>query len=348
MKKENLRNEKAILFGIGRKYRKYKEELQEMYNIVALCDNDENKQKTVIDGLPVFHPDHVHWEDYSVVVIVPGIYMGEGIFKQLLSYGVAIEKIDQFKEGWSVSLCEYYIDKDSGIKIYVDSLCDLQVFQEVFLYKEYEVGVNCSNLVCIDIGMNVGCASLYFASLPNVKKVYGFELLESTYKKAMYNFSRNEALAPKIIAENIGLSNRNGTVEVNCSAIVGNASLFFKEGDLKETAYIKDAAQVVSAILAECADDSKILLKVDTEGSEYDIFESLSKAGLLKKIDIIIGEWHNIYIENKRFDEINEIQKPLVNRLHSYFTDNGFIFKITNTHTGLGYFYAFNSKRLCK
>jgi len=38
--------------------------------------------------------------------------------------------------------------------------------------------------------------------------------------------------------------------------------------------------------------DEKIILKIDCEGSEYEILERLNDTGLLPRFDVIMIEWH--------------------------------------------------------
>jgi len=332
--------DKAVLFGIGKKYRKYTELLHKKYNVVSLCDNDISKHGNVIDGYKIVPPDYLRGGNYDVVVILPELIIAETIFQQLLQYGIPTDKIEVFEEGGSIRLCSCFIDEESRININIDSLGDYHVAREIFLYKEYEGGFNAENVVVIDMGMNIGCASLYFASFPNIKCIYSFELVESTFQKALKNIGLNPVLAQKIIPHNFGISNREERILVNTEVISGKTSVFTSPAKSRIECVIKDASAILKPIL-ENHSDSKILLKMDTEGSEYDIFDSLDKSGLLSRIDFIIGEWHNILGESVCLD--SDTQKPLLDKLRSHFTRNGFAYKITNVHQGIGYFYACNT-----
>ena len=82
-----------------------------------------------------------------------------------------------------------------------------------FLYT-LTISYSAKNSIVIDIGMNVGIASLFFATLPHVEKVYAFEPFKAPYLRAMDNFKLNPALSAKIQAYNFGLSNKFEELDV--------------------------------------------------------------------------------------------------------------------------------------
>ena len=69
-------------------------------------------------------------------------------------------------------------------------------------------------------------------------------------------------------------------------------------------------------------------MKIDCEGSEFQVFESLEKAGLLDKITAFMVEWHRVY-EGK--DQLTLLD-PLLRR--------GFMTFDRSPRTGNGFFYA--------
>jgi hypothetical protein len=95
---------------------------------------------------------------------------------------------------------------------------------------------------------------------------------------------------------------------------------FRKYNTQKETVQIRSASDEINSII-ERHPDKKIVIKCDTEGSEKDIFKSLDSKGILKKIDMIILEYHFSY------------DVPLMEMLKR----NGFIFfkqKVVSLETG--------------
>ena len=72
--------------------------------------------------------------------------------------------------------------------------------------------------------------------------------------------------------------------------------------------------------------NSQLLLKIDCEGEEYAIFESLRNTGLLQNVTAILVEWHEKGVE------------PIAAFLH----DHGFQFHhIPNEQLNCGMVYAF-------
>ncbi|MCB1614663.1 MAG: FkbM family methyltransferase [Pseudomonadales bacterium] len=177
------------------------------------------------------------------------------------------------------------------------------IAEEIFRDHEYSFDIN-ADCVVIDIGMNIGYASLYFAMMPAVLKVYGFEPFKPTYKQAIFNFSLNNSLSEKIEAFNFGLGDQEKTLDLDYySKSPGQMSTVKSTFDIHpnrkgetilETAEIKDASSQISEIISRHA-NSKIVLKCDTEGSEKEIFENLHKNGILDRIDCIMLEYHFSY-----------------------------------------------------
>lgn len=175
------------------------------------------------------------------------------------------------------------------------------------------------DFVVFDIGMNRAYASLRFASFENCSAVYGFEIDEETYNKAIDNINLNPSLSNKIIPHNFGLSNENDLVKLyylqgadGVSTIehdMVNVQYEFKNNIDKvksKTVEVKVASEVINNILENYKIDSKIVLKVDTEGAEYRIIDNLIETGLINKFDLIVGEGHKFNDRNISDDLLKE------------------------------------------
>jgi len=170
------------------------------------------------------------------------------------------------------------------------------IVEEIFRNGEYsfDVGASC---VVIDIGMNIGLASLYFASRADVKAVYGFEPLKPTYEQAVFNFRINEQCGRKVHPCNYGLGDgdRQLTLEyygrMSTVRPISDIRHSPKYPTIEETVVIKRAAEALRPILQRYKDET-IVLKCDGEGAEKEIFQDLDSAGLLSSIDVIMLEYH--------------------------------------------------------
>jgi len=177
------------------------------------------------------------------------------------------------------------------------------IVEEVFKNDEYNFDI-ADRAVVIDIGMNIGLASLYFAARDDVEDVYGFEPFKPTFEQAMFNFKINEESAGKIHPHNYGLGDRDK--ELTCEYYAkapGRMSTVQSLDKIRhsskyetrmETVQIKDAAEQLRPII-ERHKERTIIVKCDTEGAEKEIFESLDSGGILKNIDVILLEYHFSY-----------------------------------------------------
>jgi FkbM family methyltransferase len=222
-----------------------------------------------------------------------------------------------------------------GIKFRIDHDGSLFILDEIFAERLYDLRVN-EDLVAVDVGMNVGIASLFFASLQHVKAVYGYEPLPETLLQAKNNFTLNPELSSKITPVLSGISNYCGKISVPATvsgSAVFSTDLAFIEahgmnsGNTVEVDIIH--IQKVFDEISKAYPGFRILLKLDCEGEEYKIMEYLSDKGMMGKISVVALEWHV-----KGFEPLCEI-----------LSQNGFaVFNLGRKEIDppVGMIYAFN------
>ncbi len=159
---------------------------------------------------------------------------------------------------------------------------------EIFFNDDYHFSPG-KDAIVIDIGMNIGFASLYYALRDDVEKIYAFEPMQSVYEKAKFGFQLNDC-SHKVIPHNFGLGdgNKELTVALNKDDI-GTSILQTDPSGIP--IQIKDAADVIGKIIADHP-GKRFVIKCDCEGAEQEIFRSLDKAHLLSAIDVIVMEYH--------------------------------------------------------
>jgi FkbM family methyltransferase len=192
----------------------------------------------------------------------------------------------------------YFILEVEGLVFKVASLSNMAVLYEIFIEKIYSINTDHKDVVVIDIGMNVGVASLYFASQSYVKKVYGYEPFPETFAEASLNVSANPNIASKLFLHNEGVSNVNETRSItlfesgllSASTIEQNNDYGKKIGQVIEVQLV--AIDKVFELVISENPNASILLKLDCEGEEYAIFDMLKATTYLKNVDIAIIEWH--------------------------------------------------------
>jgi FkbM family methyltransferase len=206
-----------------------------------------------------------------------------------------------------------YLKTEDGIKLMTNNR--FYTLKEIFARDGYSVPQlhQFKEFVVFDIGMNRGYAALKFANFDSCKAVYGFEINEETYDFALENFDLNPNLAHKIKPYKFGLSNENEDVDIYClpgSDGVTTTELEFtnlqsewlkgKEQMEIKKAKVKEASAVILDIIKNDNINARIVLKIDTEGSEHKIIDNLINNGVLDKIDLIMGESH---LESEDLDD---------------------------------------------
>lgn len=209
-----------------------------------------------------------------------------------------------------------------NLRFYVNTNEEVLILHEVFVDGIYN-SIFPNEYAVIDIGMNVGMTSLFFANQSNCKAVFSYEPFDYTYNLGMKNMSLNECSEKiKIYKYGLGYPERNIKVEFSKEfkgsvGINGLAGYINQESDLNEVEIsIKDVADNLKTNFNEFEGD--FLVKIDCEGAEYEIIERLADYDILHKAKVYIVEWHlkgpnllkQIFIENEfnviSFNENNE------------------------------------------
>lgn len=224
---------------------------------------------------------------------------------------------------------EAIVASSGGIRFAVEHAEDLQLMGEIFVGNAYNL-VTGRDMLALDIGMNVGLASLFLAGKPQVREVHAFEPFAAPRERAQRNFALNPELAPKITAYPFGLSDRDRTMEVGLggAGTIG-VSVRGTPGGPPGSIALRNAADIVAPFARRAAAEGlDLVVKMDCEGSEFPIFDALQERGLLPAITAMVIEWHKWWSPDKT-------QADLIGPL----TDAGFaVFDRTNPgdpHAGL-------------
>jgi FkbM family methyltransferase len=180
---------------------------------------------------------------------------------------------------------------EAAMENYESILC----FDEIFFTAAYSFWFS-SSCVVIDGGMNIGIASLYFASMEMVEAVYSFEIVQGSYNAACKNFLLNTQLNEKIHPFHSALGTQNGETEITFTGAGDVGANILEQnkpgiGKSKQRVTIKSTSEVVREV-KQFHPNKKIVLKLDCEGSEYEIIRHLETTGTLKEIDCLLIEWH--------------------------------------------------------
>ena len=153
---------------------------------------------------------------------------------------------------------------------------------EIFISQQYEKGKVKKDMVVMDVGANIGLASLYFKDW--AKTIYALEPNPRNYECLV----ENTKAYPHIKTFNVGLAAKTATEELRSGEPYPIAESLFGEGPVKTSVNLVSIEQFMNEQKIEHVD----LLKMDTEGAEYIIFPSEGFSKMAPKIDYIIGEAH--------------------------------------------------------
>ncbi|MBR7131168.1 MAG: FkbM family methyltransferase [Lentisphaeria bacterium] len=149
--------------------------------------------------------------------------------------------------------------------------------------------------IVVDIGLNIGIASVFFAQKNNVKKVYAYEPFLPTLKQALENLSNNPFCEGKVETFPFGLGNAEKELTIHYNAdqpgSMSTVRDVYPDSPVSEKVVIKSAASELSSVFTRHPDFKKVF-KIDCEGSEVEILQDLQSGGLLQQIDLILLEWH--------------------------------------------------------
>lgn len=154
--------------------------------------------------------------------------------------------------------------------------------------SEYWVPQTLNPAVILDIGSNIGISSIYFARRFPRARIYAFEPVPENVAL----LSRNVAPYPNVRVLPVALGQTNGQIEMLASDTPHNLGgfSFYRQGsdpDRKIKVRMLDVNMALHELGIECVD----LIKIDTEGCEYDILTALSER-VLRSVMWIMGELH--------------------------------------------------------
>ncbi len=140
----------------------------------------------------------------------------------------------------------------------------------------------------LDIGANVGATALYFSRLFPNAAIHAFEPAPDNFAV----LSMNVANSKRIRAHNFALGATDATLELFASdnpINFGGYSLHAAGSDTSKK--IRIPVRAVSAVLKELSIDKADVIKVDTEGAEWDILTAFPE-NILRGASYITGELH--------------------------------------------------------
>lgn len=209
-----------------------------------------------------------------------------------------------------------------------DNSIDKSIYDEVYIQNVYEIKNLNEDDVIIDIGSHCG----YFSKLcldKGSKNIIAFEADESNYQCYLKNLSKYQGWKCYNTAVWRETSNDVSFYTYPNSENTGLNS-FYKNPYMNSYKEIKVKTISLDDILSSY--DKIKILKIDAEGSEYDI---LMNSKSIEKIESIVGEYHNDMTDKT----ISDLEKYLT-------TQNFLIYKTVKFNETSGLFFAKHKSKM--
>lgn len=209
-----------------------------------------------------------------------------------------------------------FITKPNEIRITVSKKL-LLVFKEIFMSDVYDIDALCkvlpSNPVILDIGANVGFFDVILLSKINVSRIFAYEPVTVNSNKFQEIINDNDILKQKVSLYTMAVTGKpvdklelhiQGDNENTVDASV--LSEFKKDHNTTITVPCITLGEILQKNNLSKVD----LLKMDCEGSEYDIMYNTDPE-LIKRITKMVIEVHDIDNEKNNVSFFNDYTKSL-------------------------------------
>jgi FkbM family methyltransferase len=140
----------------------------------------------------------------------------------------------------------------------------------------------------LDIGANVGIASLYFSHIFPNAVIHAFEPSPDNFMVLEKNTIEN----PRIKPYQFALGDTDGQLDLyECASPTNYGGMSVFDEDVNKGSSVSVPVKNSKSALHELGLDSVDVIKIDTEGAEWEILTSMD-LDVLKKVKLIMGELH--------------------------------------------------------
>lgn len=190
---------------------------------------------------------------------------------------------------------------------------DFGVLNEIFIHNSYQDGLNriAKGSVVIDVGANIGAFSIA-AAAAGARRVFAFEPLKENFDLLLRHIKANN-MEDVIVPVQLAVADKSCEATFYYNDTDAGGGTFFPTIHANwtgsQTAKKVKQRSVQCVSLMEYFDQQKIdhcdLLKLDCEGAEFDILQSIG--GVANRIGAIILEYHS----DGKLDQIKKRLKEL-------------------------------------
>jgi FkbM family methyltransferase len=167
------------------------------------------------------------------------------------------------------------------LRFTVAGLGDLLALREVFASRDYGLDLPRTPARIVDLGANIGAASVYFATRWPEARILALEPDPDTFER----LAINTAVFPQITAERLAVAGSAGELRIRAS-VWGDSLTSTTTGGAGEGRPVE--AVTLDELVERCGGRID-LLKFDVEGMEL---EMLAAARRLEDVGTLVGELH--------------------------------------------------------
>lgn len=314
--------EPIYVYGTGRFYQEFKDEITKDYKIIAFFDSYRSGE---MDGCSIVIPNRsllassaekilIMCQDIKQCFDITNTILslsngGENSCARRIVWGIAKYGRDALKiESLEVMPTGKIRITVNGISICLKNTDEYYNSLDTIYNQCYAYYINNGKKdVVIDVGMNIGDSTLFFLNNDNVDTIYAYEPFIDTFNEAkenlksfldsnrlkMFQFGLSSETCSKKIRFQRSMSCGQSTNEdINNIAYADYRKMGLIEGEISEEKIIlKDVVPIFENIISQHK-GKNIVLKMDCEGEEYGIIKRLNEYNILEKIDFVMLEWH--------------------------------------------------------
>lgn len=187
---------------------------------------------------------------------------------------------------------------------------------------EYWIPQEVNPGVILDIGGNIGVTTVYYSYMFPSARIYTFEPVKSNFEVLKNNTSSLD----NVSIYNVGLGAEDKIAEIyECEDDTNVAGFSMYDLEVDKTKKQEITIKNIRTYLEELNITNIDLIKIDTEGAEYDILTTMD-SDMLANVQWIIGELHGerdfeLLAYLSRWFDI-DIKKSLRNRLSNFAARN--------------------------
>jgi FkbM family methyltransferase len=178
-----------------------------------------------------------------------------------------------------------------GGSVQVTSPNEVKVFWQIFVSHCYRIPADCRTV--IDAGANIGLFALWAARQLPAARIVSLEPFPQTFQLLQQNIRAN-SLQDRILLLQRALAADNGERRMSGFGESPNHRLILAGGNGDGSTTVTVACSTLADLLREQRLESLDLLKLDVEGSEWEILFATPPA-VLKTIRHIVLEYHEVH-----------------------------------------------------